>query len=155
MFREICSPILFMIQIRVIVITTCLHVDIINNNYRRIENGSPVSGYIHHIKCSTKLQYKMVLLHQDIYTILNVELNYNTKWQSRMLIWTMKENMMMKFIYISSIRKTPDFWKSLHVDIINDYYRRIVNALINTEEHIIPHVPHRASAHFGMMSSMN
>ena len=48
----------------------------------------------------------MVLLHQDIYTILNVVLNYNTKWQSRMLIWTMKENMIMKFIYISSIRKS-------------------------------------------------
>ena len=33
----------------------------------------------------------MVLIHQNIYTILNVALNYNTKWQSIILIWTMKE----------------------------------------------------------------
>ena len=88
MFREICSRILFIIQIGVIVITTCLHVDIINHNYRRIENGSPVSGYIHHIKCSTKLQYKMVLLNQDICTILNVVLKYNTKWFSLIRTYT-------------------------------------------------------------------
>ena len=53
----------------------------------------------------------MIPLRQDIYTILNEVLNYNTQWQSRMLIWIMKENMMMKLIYFIN-KKIPDFWIS-------------------------------------------
>ena len=54
------------------------------------ENGSPSSGHIHHIKCSTELQYKMATK--------NAYLNYEGKHDDEIYLHFINNNI-------------PDFWK--------------------------------------------
>ena len=74
----------------------------------------------------------MVLLYQDIYTILNVVLNYNTKWQSRTLILDY-EGKHDDEIYLHFInKKIPDFWKSWSNKLKNKVYTNVqINSLTN------------------------
>ena len=73
--------------------------------------------------------------------------SYSLRWDKSNLndYYNVSRDLLSNIIFDTNLSHCDHNCKScLHVDIINDYYRRIVHALIHAEEKTIPHVPHRA-----------
>ena len=73
--------------------------------------------------------------------------SYSLSWDKSNLndYYNVSRDLLSNIIFDTNLSHCDHNCKScLHVDIINDYYRRIVHALINVEEQTISHVPLRA-----------
>ena len=73
--------------------------------------------------------------------------SYSLRWDKSNLndYYNVSRDLLSNIIFDTNLSHCDHNCKScLHVDIIKDYYRLIVHALINAEKQTISHVPHRA-----------